>query len=76
MITPTQLIRAKKNEITAEYNRVLRYKYKSDRRTDKQNTARELFENGKKDDLEKIKEQIDKYNEAINILLAVKNGTF
>ena len=76
MTTPIQLLRAKKTEITDEYNRVLRSKYGNDSRSEKQMVARELFNNSKGQDLDRIKIELDKYNEAINSLMAIRSGTF
>ena len=76
MTTPLQLLRDRKQEISEQYNRVLWSKYNSGLQTTNVILAREFWENGKTEDLSRIKIELDKYNGAINILLAVKNSTF
>lgn len=72
--TPIKYLKSKKKEITDQYNYALSLEYISLTKAKKK--AIELFNKDKKSDLAKIKLQLDKYNQAIKILVAVKNNTF
>lgn len=74
MTDPIQQLRNKKAEITEQYNRVLTLKYGSGNK--QAIRSKEAFEDSKRDDLRIIKRQLDKYNEAINSLINIKDLTF
>jgi hypothetical protein len=74
MTSPIQLLRAKKQEITDQYNRALNLKYGSN--NPNMLRSKEAFEDSKRDDLRLIKNQLDEYNEAINSLVNIKDLTF
>lgn len=74
MITPLRLLRLKKKEITDQYNIVLNSKYGNNSEIYAVSITK--FEEGRVKDLAGINKEISKYNEAINILMAVRNNTF
>lgn len=79
MKTPIQLLTARKEEIKDQYNAVLnsRYPKGAGRKGHKSNESTiDEFNAIRDKDLNKLKEKLDQYTEAINSLRAIKNMTF
>jgi hypothetical protein len=71
MKDPIKLLRERKDEIFEQYNRLLKMDYNtSGGMTSKQVLE---FRESKKADLDKMKELIDSYNEAINCIVGCTN---
>lgn len=71
MKDPLKLLRAKRREISSEYKRILKLEYPTGGNTTEKNSS--LFKSEKKETLKKIKAHLDKYDEAIRILVGVGN---
>lgn len=71
MKDPIKLLRERKDEIFQQYNRLLKMDYNSSQNT----TSKQVleFRESKKADLDKMKELIDSYNEAINCIVGCTN---
>ena len=83
MKSPIALLIDKKREIFAQYEHARQVEYKPGQlsyREKKDGLPREvklaMFEEEKSITVDAIKMQLDKYNEAINILDSVEKGTF
>jgi len=74
MITPRQLLQGKQKEATDQYNYLLNLTYPNS--SNNNPVIIKKFNDDKEKDLLAIKDKIDEYLEAINILTAVKNCTF